>query len=144
MISIVDTDALFALSNIEDALNARAKLVASSFFELGLELAFLPTVLGEFAGLTATRFGRAWAQQAIDHITKVQYLHVDVGEKLTLQALAFYRKQTSKGNTLFDCFVMSAAEAYKAVCIFSFDRGYIKNGFVLAEDFIKKTKIKIS
>lgn len=140
MISIVDTDALFALSNIEDALHVRANHIASSLFELGSELGLLPTVLGECAGLTATRFGKPWAQQAIDHIIQIPYFHVDVGEKMTSQALSFYRKQTSKRNTVFDCFVMSAAETYKAVCIFSFDRGYTKNGFVLAEDFIKNGK----
>jgi hypothetical protein len=55
-----------------------------------------------------------------------------ISDDITHNAVSFYKTQTSKKESLFDCYVMAAAKKLAADCIFSFDKGYVKNGFVLS------------
>ena len=95
----------------------------------------LPTTLTEFAAVAARELGLPQAQKAV-HVLLNRYTLLDVDEVLAREAVAFYDKQTSKKNTLFDCYVMAMAVRAGADCIFAFDAGYTHNNFVLAKDFL--------
>lgn len=140
MISIVDTDVLVGLFDKNDALHSRAKKVVQQLAEMKIDIAILPTTLGEFVTLSTIRMGRHKTQTAASELLRSDFIQLETTPELTRNAVTLYLKQTSKEESLFDCYNMVAAQRYHADCIFSFDRGYTKNGFVLAQDFVKKNQ----
>lgn len=138
MTTIVDTDVLIALVNQRDSLHNKAKLISQRLINYGAEFILLPTTLGEFATLSTIRIGLKPTKEAIRDIATSGYITVDITDELTNQAVTLYQNQTSKEESLFDCYVMVVAKRYRVDCIFSFDHGYAKNEFVLAEDFVKE------
>ena len=133
---IVDTDALLGLFNAIDALHKSAAMLAEKLTEERANIFLLPTTLAEFALLASSRVGVQQTKTAIDHLTQSGYIPVDVTEELTKEAVSLYQKQTSKEESLFDCYVMVAARKITADYIFSFDGGYTKNGFSLASGML--------
>src|SRR5262245_10503196 len=109
MITLVDTDALLGLVNSQDALHERAKEVAHEFIEQKVTIFVLPTTLGEFATVSSIRLGLEQSKKALNLIMKNGYIALDVTSVMVLEATALYEKQTSKENSLFDCFNMVAA-----------------------------------
>lgn len=138
MISIVDTDALVGLFDKRDALHRRTKQVVKSLAEKNIDIAILPTTLGEFVTLATIKIGREQTQTTTIELMHLDFIHLEMTEELTQKAINLYLRQTSKEESLFDCYNMVAAQRFHVNCIFSFDQGYVKNGFVLAEEFIKK------
>jgi predicted nucleic acid-binding protein len=66
-------------------------------------------------------------------------MHIETVNEHDVQiATQFFYQQRTKEESLCDCFVMALAKKVQADCIFSFDQGYTKNGFVLIEDFIEQ------
>lgn len=133
---IIDTDALLGLFDEEDAHFAKSTSFAQKLIARRVNTFLLPTTLGEFVTLGTIRIGRARTQGAIQAIQRLQFLSLDITETLTNNALALYLRQTSKEESLFDCYVMIAAKEIKADAIFSFDKGYQKNGFKLVSDIV--------
>ena len=141
MISIVDTDLLIGLIDPKDALHKRTKQIVDSLSEYNADIILLPTTLGEFVTLATIRIGKTKTQQAVERIViEKRYMHFDITERIRNDGLLLYLSQTSKENSLFDCFVMVVAKHIHADFILSFDKGYTKNGFLLASDFVQKIK----
>lgn len=138
--TIVDTDVLFGITDPRDSLYRRTQATLSFFAQHNADFMLLPTTLGEFVSLSTIKLGRSETQAAVSEILRSGYLPVDLPATMVQDAAKIYFQQTSKEESLFDCYVMAAAKQYKADCIFSFDRGYIKNGFVIAEDFVARKK----
>jgi predicted nucleic acid-binding protein len=136
MVVIVDTDALLALFNPEDSLARLADTVAEKLAQTGAEFVILPTTLAEFALVASSRVGVTRTRAALEQIRAMCYRMVVVDLALTDEAMNWYKKQTSKEESLFDCFVMAAVGKIGAECVFSFDKGYKKNGLVLAGDYV--------
>jgi predicted nucleic acid-binding protein len=130
----VDTDALIGLINPDDALHSRATELYEQIDTPRLTI--LPETLGEFATLVTIRLGRVTAQHLVETIADSHTI-ITIDERAVRRAIELYLQQTSKENSLNDCYVMSASELYNAECIFSFDKGYIQNGFELLEDYLK-------
>jgi len=139
MRTLVDTDALLGLINTHDALHKRAKGVVKEFVRQKVTIFVLPTTLGEFATISSIRLGFQESKKVINLIAKSGYIPLDVTGDMVLEATALYQEQTSKENSLFDCFNMVAADKHSIDCIFSFDRGYTQNGFLLAEAYLNLT-----
>lgn len=137
MLAILDTDALLGLVSTGDALHNKAVDTAQMMLNHRVDTAVLPTTLSEFATVATTRIGREQAQRTVAGLIDSGIVLIDITEKLSLQALAWYGKQTSRKDSLFDCYVMAASILLGANCIFSFDHGYEKNGFYLAREFLK-------
>lgn len=133
---LIDVDALFGFFNENDAHYHTVHSVIYTLAERNTQTFLLPTTLGEFATLGTIRLGRKITQEAIEAIQHFGLIHFDMTEKLTQEAIALYLKQTSKEESLFDCYVMIAAKNIKADAIFSFDKGYQKNGFKLVSDIV--------
>ena len=131
MNAIVDTDVLLGLFNTNDANHLKAVALARVTLDRGINIFILPTTLCEFALLASSRIGAKQAQQAVSTLTTSDYLGIDINEEITKEAVTLYEQQTSKEESLFDCFIMIAAKKIKADFILSFDRGYVKRGFTL-------------
>lgn len=98
----------------------------------------LPTTLGEFSTLATLRLGFDRSQYFTRTILHAGFRLLDITESLVIEANALLQKQTSKENSLFDCYMMIAAQRLSADCIFSFDKGYKQNGFTLLEEYLAR------
>lgn len=137
MITIVDTDAMLALADAKDILHNKAKKLLITLLDKNVQFYILPTTLSEFALIASHRIGleqtkavvAVWSQGAGNEM-------LEVDKDLSQAALTKYSQQTSKEESLFDCYIMAAADKFRANFIFSFDKGYKKtiNKYMLAED----------
>ena len=124
---IIDSDALLALINSKDSLHERAKALLIELHTQGAELILLPTTLSEFALIATNRVGQNQTKAVVEVWTeRANHQVIEVDKELTSFAVKLFQKQTSKEESLFDCFVMAAASRYKYDAIFSFDKGYLK------------------
>lgn len=134
---LVDTDAWLSIVNPQDSNHGKAKALLVRLYEEGATLLFLPTTISEFVAIAVSKLGLKQVQAVIQPMTSpLDHLILPMDEKLTDEAIETFLTQTSKGESLFDCFVMAAARKYKTDAIFSFDKGYkkTKNDFKLVED----------
>jgi predicted nucleic acid-binding protein len=133
MTIIIDTDAIFALSNRTDALHTRAKRILERAAHPIIILS--PTTIVEFSFTATKKLGLERAKYVTQTMTDGS-MHIETVNQHDVQTatLLFYQQRT-KEESLCDCFVMALAKRVQVDCIFSFDRGYTKNGFVLIEDF---------
>ncbi len=135
MTTIVDTDAIFAITNPKDSLHERAKQVLAHIGDATIILS--PTTIVEFS-LTAVReVGLEQAKTAIQHITSGTMRIDSIDAHDVHAATVLFSTQQRVGNSLADCFVMTLAKRLRVDCIFSFDKGYSENGFVLIEEFLR-------
>ena len=136
MNTIIDTDALLGIFNIKDALHKDATTVAKELKKKGINTLLLPTTLSEFARLASYQIGIKEAQEATEILINSDIPVLEVTKEITKSAVSLYKKQTSKKESLFDCYVMAMAKKLGISHIFSFDDGYTKriNGFQLAKD----------
>jgi len=131
MNAIVDTDTLLGLFNVNDIHHSKAVTLAKLVVKSGINIFILPTTLCEFALLASSRIGAKQAQYAISILTTSDYVPVDITEEIVKESAALYEQQSSKEESLFDCFVMVAAKRINVDYIVSFDKGYEKRGFTL-------------
>ena len=135
MTTVIDTDALIGLADRSDALHKPATRIAEALLHRKARVLLLPTTLTEFATVAAKEMGLTQAKKAV-HVLLNRYTLLAVDEVLAFEAVKIYDRQTSKKNTLFDCYVMAMAVRVSADCIFAFDAGYTHNNFALAKDFL--------
>ncbi|MDP9314313.1 MAG: PIN domain-containing protein [Chloroflexota bacterium] len=131
MTTVVDTDALLGLVDQDDAHHETATNLTQALADHNATTYILPTTLCEFALLSSRHIGRQPAQQAVAQLLQSTHVILPITDVLTQEAVALYQAQTSKEESLFDCYVMVAAQHVQADGIFSFDHGYPKNGFRL-------------
>lgn len=138
MNTIVDTDALLGLFNTADPLHKDAAALAKKLAKKGVNTFILPTTLSEFARLASYQIGVKEAQEATKTLANSALPVLEITEDLTKSAVSTYERQTSKKESLFDCYVMAAAKKLGIKYIFSFDEGYTKkiNNFQLASDLV--------
>ncbi|MBI5614394.1 PIN domain-containing protein [Candidatus Gottesmanbacteria bacterium] len=138
MITIVDTDAFIALAKPSDPLYQRALRMEKLLRESLGYFIVSPTTIAEFSLVALQRLGFHDMKKAASAILESDISVETISGTDTRAAFVLYHKQTTKDNSFCDCCVMALATRLHADCIFSFDRGYTKNGYMLAEDFFKK------
>jgi len=138
MTTIIDTDALLGIFRPKDPHNKASLSLLDKLLERNDEIFLLSTTLAEFALLASSRIGMNETKNSIKRIMASNYSTLDITEEITAKAVELYYEQTSKEESLFDCYVMVAAWKIPADYIFSFDKGYGKNGFVLAKDILEE------
>ncbi len=143
MISIVDTDALIGLAKPDDPLHRRAENIQKRLRDSSVRFVLSPTTLAEFSLVGLQRLGVSGVKQTLAVILRSDSIVESVSNGDTRAAFMLYEKQTTKDNSFCDCIVMVLATRLHADCIFSFDRGYTKNGFTLVEDFFKKREKRV-
>lgn len=137
MTTLIDTDTLFGLVVETDHLHSRTLALSERLNQHSdVVIYLLPTTLGEFSTLASLRLDFDRSQYFTRAILHAGFRILDITESMVIEANALFQKQTSKENSLFDCYVMIAAQRLSADCIFSFDGGYTQNGFHLLEDYI--------
>jgi predicted nucleic acid-binding protein len=118
---MVDTDVLIALADEMDLLHQRALTVSRLLERQGAQLLISPTTLTEFSLVALKRLGLDVIRRSIKDL---------------IAATELFNDQSSKDESLCDCFVMALTKRTGARCIFSFDQGYPKNNFMLVEAFL--------
>ncbi len=135
--TIADTDALLALFYAADSLHSRANSVFKSLSKVEHKIYLLPTTISEFALVGSYKMGREKVQKITSSFTESGYEIMAISNDMTTDALQLYEKQSSKEESLFNCYVMVAAKKFSVNCILSFDKGYRKKNFLLIEDWLK-------
>ena len=136
MTTIIDTDVLLGLFLPYDVHHENATAILGKLRQLHCTILISPTTLGEFALLASSRIGRQQTQAAVGLLTSNQFRTLAITPQIAHEAAALYQKQTSKEESLFDCFLMILATQSHVDCICAFDRGYTKKGFTLVGDFL--------
>lgn len=134
---IVDTDALFALFNKDDANAQKAENLFQILYEQKVRLLYPATTLVETIDTLQRRLKKhEEATQVATLISSSQFAIESIepiSGQILKDAATFFEKNQSKQITLADCVVAAVAKKYKAV-IFSFDNWYKKLGYRLVTD----------
>src|SRR3989344_3436366 len=120
MNAIIDTDVLLGLFNNNDLHHQKALKILKQCVKLGVNIFILPTTLSEFALLASYRIGFDQTKKAVWKLVSSDLLSTDITLEITKEAVNLYEKQTSKEESLFDCYVMTTAKKLLCDGIFSF------------------------
>ncbi len=136
---VVDSDAIFALYNPNDPLNAKATRTFRQLITQSFKLIYPTSVLFEIVSLfqrilpiptvTAKLVSMINNDQILVHVIDIDILK---------ESAILFDPQGTKKNTLIDCSVVVIAKKIKAEAIFSYDSFYTKQGLKLAEELIKE------
>lgn len=135
---IVDSDALIALFNKDDAHADKAQTLFETLYLKKARLIYPATMLVETIDTLQRKLkkneeasqiahliaGAEFAQESIEPINGV----------LLKEAVEVFRQSKTQSNTLADAIVATVARKYSADAIFSFDLWYKKQGFSLISD----------
>lgn len=129
---LIDADAIFALAistdpNHRQALNLIKKNRAAV-------VSILNTTIAEVATVLFRKVSHQAAMRFLRDLESGDSIIISADKKLMDNAILFFEKQTTKNITFFDCLNMAAMEAFNFEAIFSFDKGYSKNGFKLLKE----------
>ena len=134
---VVDSDAIFAVYNPNDPLNAKAIKTLQQLTLQGYQLIYPTSVLFEVVSL----FQRVLPTQTVTTkliamIKNDQILIYVTDVDILKQSAALFDPAGSKKNTLIDCSVVAIAKKIKAAGVFAYDGFYTKQGLVLAESLV--------
>lgn len=93
METVIDTDVLVALSNVNDTLHTEAVKLIKKVIKQKIQVNILPTTMAEFALVASSKIGVSETKSALDKI-KNSNLIVDINQESTLSAISNYKKQT--------------------------------------------------
>lgn len=134
---IVDSDAIFALYNPTDPLNAKARKVYSELLDRKVEFIYPSSVVFEILSLLQRVLKSTEILElffdAINEDTNVVF---QIEHDTFLDTLKLFNPRGSNKNSIVDCSVVAVAKKMKADGIFSFDEFYVKQGLKLARDLI--------
>lgn len=134
---IVDSDAIFAIYNPNDPLNAQATQTFQELVNKGYQLIYPTSVIFEVISL----FQRVLptpkvTAKLIELIKNDQILIHAVEEDILRKSAMLFDPAGSKKNTLIDCSVAVVAKKIKADGVFAYDEFYTKQGLRPAEDLV--------
>jgi predicted nucleic acid-binding protein len=129
---VVDTDAMIALFNPNDALASDASALLTTIGAAQATLVFPSTTIAE----TVTTFQRklndkAAAARIVEGIRAKDFIIEIVDQSIIDVASTLFDPQGSKQNTFFDAIVAAVAQKLNATAVFSFDKWYEKVGVKL-------------
>jgi predicted nucleic acid-binding protein len=136
----VDTDAFVALAREDDANHEKAIILLNQFIEQSITFFTSNNVFSESITILSVRKSHEAAVQFIHAMQSPenQYILKRTDEELEEEAIHLFQEQTSKNTSFADCTTMAFMKKLHADAIFSFDRVYKTNGFLLLEDFLAK------
>lgn len=133
-IVLLDSDALIALINKEDDLHKKALKIQDKLTKLGSIFVISRYIIAETATFLTLRINRKIAVRFLKDLESQEILIIDSNEELEKLTKEFFFKQKSHQVTYFDCANMAILSYYHWKTIFSFDKHYKQNNFLLAED----------
>ena len=135
---IVDSDAIFAIYNPNDPLNAKALHTLKELANEGYQLIYPTSVIFEVISLFQRVLPTPTVTTKIIEMLRNDQLLVAVDDEDVLKESAtLFNPTGSKRNTLIDCSVVVISRKIKAEGIFSYDEFYTKQGLKLAENLVK-------
>lgn len=134
---VVDSDAIFALYNPNDPLNAKSthtfqQLIAQSF-QLIYPVSVLFEVISLFQRVLPTP---KITEKLIKMIQNDELLIYIIDADILKESAGIFDPAGSKKNTLVDCSVVAVAKKLKANGVFAYDEFYAKKGLKLADDLV--------
>jgi len=140
---VVDSDAIFALYNPNDPLNAKATRTFRQLITQSFKLIYPTSVLFEIVSL----FQRVLpiptvTTKLVSMINNDQILVHVIDIDILKESAILFDPQGTKKNTLIDCSVVAVAKKIKADGVFAYDSFYNKQGLKLAEELIEEEVIK--
>ena len=134
---VVDSDAIFALYNANDPLNARATQTFQKLITQSYQLIYPTSVIFEIVSLFQRVLPTPKVTSKIIEIIKNNAIRIYVIDTEILKSSAeLFDPAGSKKNTLIDCSVVAVAKKIKANGVFAFDSFYTKQGLKLAVDLV--------
>jgi predicted nucleic acid-binding protein len=133
---VVDADGLIALFSKDDAHAEKAILLLQELAREEAKILYPSTTLVEAATTLQRKLHQPQlAAQIADLVKAKQFPIESVSEETFSVAVTYFKPtETSKHNTLFDAVVAAVAKKTNADAIFSFDKWYTKQGFVLVAE----------
>lgn len=137
-IVVVDSDAIFAIYNPNDPLNARATRTFRELINQGYQLIYPTSVVFEVISLFQRVLPSPTVTAKLIELIKNDQILIHVVEADILkESAALFDPAGSKKNTLIDCSVAAVAKKIKAAGVFAYDEFYTKQGLKPAEDLVK-------
>ena len=133
---LLDTDALVALINEEDANHLKAQEVNDRLIKAGVQFIITNLVVGETLTVLSRKVDHSVAVKFGFDIKKGEVAIIRVDEALEETAFEIFEKQPSKNTSFIDCTNMAVLEKYKWQFIFSFDKVYSQNDYQLAQELV--------
>lgn len=136
---VVDTDSLIALFNKDDANNQKAEILFQTLYQKKVRLIYPATTLVETVDTLQRRLKKyKEAEEIARLIGHAQFAEESIetiSGSILKDAVFYFEKRQSKGNTLADAVVAAVAKKYNAT-VFSFDDWYRKLGFKLVPNIL--------
>lgn len=126
---LIDTSALYAILDADDANHSRAKRTWIELVESDAAIVCTNYILVESFALIQRRLER----KALDvfHESIMPILHVEwVDEKIHLEASAVFFKSSKKSASLVDCSSFAVMKKLEIDTAFAFDAHFKREGFV--------------
>lgn len=135
---VVDSDAIFALYNPNDPLNAIATRTFRQLLTQRFQLIYPASVIFEIVSLFQRVLpSSTLTKKLIDMIKDDAMLIYAIDAEILKESAVLFNPAGSKKNTLIDCSVVAVAKKIKADGIFAYDNFYPKQGLKLAESLFK-------
>lgn len=135
MTIIVDSDGLIGISNKEDAHYAKANILLERLQKSNAEFIYPSTTIAETTAILQIRLNKQnTANQILEFVRSGVFTIQPIDQMILTAAISYLKKDRSKHATLFDGVVAAVAKKHNADAIFSFDRFYRAQGFILASE----------
>lgn len=135
---LLDSDALIALINEEDEFHEKASAIRKKLEQSQTLFAVSRYIIAETATFLTLRVKKETANKFLKDMSEQEINIIDTNEELEKLAKEYFFDQKSKKVTYFDCANMAIMKRYKWNIIFSFDKHYKQNNFLLAEDVVRQ------
>lgn len=135
---VVDADALIALVNEDDANHDLAINISGILTKQNTKLLVpVTTVIEAITALKRVIERPDLTKVIIDQCVSGLIPVVDVPADILPLAESFFDPKSSKQDTFFDAVIAAFAKKHNADAIFSFDKGYKKNGIPLIAELLE-------
>ena len=128
---LIDADAFVSLSNPNDSGYHWAKKVLRDLSQIKPLIYLTSYSYGEAVTVVSQMGGHDLAIALIKSIDESDYIIVDINKEIRELGLLWFNKQTTKNARFTDCVNMAFMEQNKISHVFSRDKHYKKNGFIL-------------
>lgn len=135
---VVDSDAIFALYNPNDPLNAKATRTFRQLITQSFKLVYPTSVLFEIISLFQ-RVVPVVTKKLVEMIKNDRLLISVIDTDTLKESAMLFDPAGTRKNTLIDCSVAVIAKKIKADGVFAYDSFYTKQGLKLAEELIEDT-----
>ena len=130
-IIFIDADAFIAVYSENDTNHKRALKRAQQIEKDNAYVMTSTYVLLEVATILNIRVKKGIGTRVVNKIVNSTTIELSMGDNYIFSGIQTLSKQTNKNISLADCVYFSTAKHFGVTHIFSFDKHWVKNRFVL-------------